>query len=249
MNDRRVALLTGATGGIGRVTAARLAGLGYAIAAHYAHRVEQAQTLLRSLPGSGHVAVRSDLADANAPARLVEEVISTFGHIDLLVNNAGIYVSHDPNTTDHRTWQSAWHTTLAVNLLAPAHLVFSALPHFPARGGKIINVSSRGAYRGEPEAPAYGASKGGLNSMTQSLARALGSRGIMVYGVAPGWVETDMAEPYLSGAGGDEIRAQSPLARVARPEEIAATIAFLAGDDTDYLTGAVIDVNGASYLR
>lgn len=136
-----------------------------------------------------------------------------------------------------------------MNLVAAADLAFCALPLFPAAGGKIINVSSRGAYRGEPDSPAYGASKAGLNSLTQSLARALGGRGILVYGVAPGWIETDMAAAHLHGPKGDEIRAQSPLNRAARPDEVANVIAFLAGADTDYLTGAIIDVNGASYFR
>ena len=116
-------------------------------------------------------------------------------------------------------------------------------------GGKIVNVSSRGAFRGEPDAPAYGASKAGLNSFSQSMAKALAPRNILVYCVAPGWVATDMATPHLAGAAGDAIRAQSPLNRVAAPEEIARTVVFLAGPGTDYLTGCVVDINGASYLR
>jgi NAD(P)-dependent dehydrogenase (short-subunit alcohol dehydrogenase family) len=116
-------------------------------------------------------------------------------------------------------------------------------------GGRIIAISSRGAVRGEPEAPAYAASKAGLNAMTQSLARALGGRGVLLYVVAPGWVATDMATAHLDGPEGDAIRAQSPLGRVARPSEIAATVAFLACDDAEYLTGSIVDVFGASYLR
>ncbi|MCH6573537.1 MAG: SDR family oxidoreductase [Proteobacteria bacterium] len=130
-----------------------------------------------------------------------------------------------------------------------------ALPEFrlPAEhddfSRKIINISSRGAFRGEPNAPAYGASKAGLNSMSQSLAQALAGSDIMVYAIAPGFVETEMAFALLDGPDGDAIRAQSPLGRAAKPAEIANTIAFLAGPDTDYLTGTIIDINGASYLR
>jgi NAD(P)-dependent dehydrogenase (short-subunit alcohol dehydrogenase family) len=118
-----------------------------------------------------------------------------------------------------------------------------------AGGGRIVNVSSRGAFRGEPDHPAYGASKAGLNSLGQSMARALGPHGIYVTTVAPGFVETDMAAPFLEGAGGDAIRAQSPLNRAATPEEVARVVVFLATPGAEYLTGAVVDVNGASYLR
>jgi 3-oxoacyl-[acyl-carrier protein] reductase len=118
-----------------------------------------------------------------------------------------------------------------------------------AGGGRIVNVSSRGAFRGEPDHPAYGASKAGLNSLGQSMARALGRHGIYVTTVAPGYVETDMAAPFLEGPRGDAIRAQSPLGRVATPEEVARVVVFLATPGAESTTGAVVDVNGASYLR
>ncbi len=116
-------------------------------------------------------------------------------------------------------------------------------------GGKIINITSRGAFRGEPNAPAYGASKAGLNAFSQSMAQALAPNNIFIYAVAPGFVETDMAASVLDGPEGDAIRSQSPLDRVARPEEVARVVLFLAGRGTDYLTGGIIDVNGASYMR
>jgi len=118
-----------------------------------------------------------------------------------------------------------------------------------AGGGRIVNVSSRGAFRGEPDGPAYGASKAGLNAMGQSLAKALGGRGVYVFTVAPGFVETEMAEPFLAGPKGDFLRGESPLGRVARPEEVARTILFLASEGAEFLTGGIVDVNGASYLR
>jgi NAD(P)-dependent dehydrogenase (short-subunit alcohol dehydrogenase family) len=116
-------------------------------------------------------------------------------------------------------------------------------------GGRIVNVSSRGAFRGEPRCPAYGASKAGLNAMTQSLAQHVASLGIFVGAVAPGFVETDMAKTSLQGPDGDAIRHQSPLGRVARPEEVAHAVLFLASPGAEFSTGAIIDVNGASYLR
>ena len=116
-------------------------------------------------------------------------------------------------------------------------------------GGKIINITSRGAFRGEPNAPAYGASKAGLNAMSQSLAQYLAPYNIFVGVVAPGFVETDMARDYLEGAGGEAIRNQSPLQRVAQPEEVAYPVLFLASEGAEWLTGAILDANGASYLR
>jgi NAD(P)-dependent dehydrogenase (short-subunit alcohol dehydrogenase family) len=117
------------------------------------------------------------------------------------------------------------------------------------RGGRIVNVSSRGAFRGEPENPAYGASKAGLVSLAQSLARSLGPRGIAVTTVAPGFTETDMAESALRGAEGERRRAESPLGRVAKPDEVAAAILYLASPEAEFVTGTVLDVNGASFLR
>jgi len=247
--SRRVALVTGASRGIGRAAAQRLAEAGYRVAVHYGRRRDDARSVAESLAGAGHETFGADLADPAAVGGLVQRVVDACGGIDLLVNNAGVFLDHDPNRVDLAAWRAAWRQTLAVNLVAAADLAFCCVPHFPVTGGKIINVSSRGAYRGEPESPAYGASKAGMNSLTQSLAKALGGRGIMVYGVAPGWVETDMAAAHLQGPGGDAIRGQSPLNRAARPAEVANTIAFLAGADTDFLSGAIIDVNGASYFR
>jgi NAD(P)-dependent dehydrogenase (short-subunit alcohol dehydrogenase family) len=124
------------------------------------------------------------------------------------------------------------------------------VPHLLARGGgAVVNVSSRGAFRGEPECPAYGASKAGLNAFGQSMAQALAPHGISVGTVAPGFVDTEMAREALTGARGDEVRAQSPTGRVARPEEVAAAVVWLASTEARFSTGTIIDVNGASYLR
>jgi 3-oxoacyl-[acyl-carrier protein] reductase len=126
----------------------------------------------------------------------------------------------------------------------------AVVPHMVAAGrGRIVNISSRGAFRGEPDHPAYGASKAGLNSLGQSMAQALGPHGIYVTTVAPGFVETEMAAPFLDSAAGDAIRAQSPLNRAATPQEIARVVVFLATPGAESTTGAIVDVNGASYLR
>ncbi len=244
------ALITGASGGIGRAAAGALAKKGARLALHANSNRKNLDSLLAALPGNDHVALTADLTEPDECRRLISATEDGIGGIDLLVNNAGVFFDHPPLGTDSLEWHRSWQQTLAVNLLAPAILCHSAAAIMAKNGGgKIINISSRGAFRGEPDAPAYGASKAGLNSMSQSLAQALAGSNIMVFAIAPGFVETDMAFALLDGSDGDAIRAQSPLGRAAKPEEIAATIAFLAGPDTDYLTGTIIDINGASYLR
>jgi NAD(P)-dependent dehydrogenase (short-subunit alcohol dehydrogenase family) len=150
----------------------------------------------------------------------------------------------------YQEWQAAWQATLGVNLVGAANVTWCAVQHMIAGGGgRIVNVSSRGAFRGEPGQPAYGASKAGLNAFGQSLARALAPYGIAVASVAPGYVDTDMATSHLSGPEGDAIRAQSPFGRVAQPEEIAAAVVYLASPEAEWASGAIVDLSGASYLR
>jgi NAD(P)-dependent dehydrogenase (short-subunit alcohol dehydrogenase family) len=246
----QVALVTGASRGLGRAVAQLLAARGATIAVHYQHRCDAAEETMASLAAAGHALFSTDLAVPHEVAQLVPCVLARLGRLDMLVNNAGIYESHPPLATTGEEWRTAWERTLQVNLLAPAVLCHAAARMMHGRGGgRIVNVTSRGAYRGEPDAPAYGAAKAGLNALTGSLARALAPHRIFVFAVAPGWIETDMAAPHLGGPGGDEIRAQSPLGRAATAEEIARVVAFLAGEGNDYLTGSVVDANGASYLR
>ena len=170
--------------------------------------------------------------------------------LDIVVNNAGIFEEHRPDSVGFEEWQSAWQKTIDVNLIGPANICYFAAQHMmTSGGGRIVNVSSRGAFRGEPTSPAYAASKAGVNALSQSLAIALVPHGIFVGVVAPGFVETDMVADLLSRPEGDSIRAQSPLGRVARPEEVANAVLFLASEGAEFTTGTIIDVNGASYLR
>lgn len=246
----KVALVTGASRGIGRSIASQFAEVGARVAIHYHRDRSAAEGTIASLPGSSHQLFQADLGDGSAARVLVESVISQMGQIDILVNNAGIFEKHRLADVNYQEWLEAWDRTLAVNLLGPANITYWVARHMIGRGGgRIVNVSSRGAFRGEPEAPAYGASKAGLNAMSQSLAQALAPYGIFVYVVAPGWVDTDMAADSLASPTGDDIREQSPLGRVARPEEVAKTVLFLSSEGTDFLTGCIVDVNGASYLR
>ena len=246
----RRALVTGASRGIGRAIAQAFAEQGAIVALGFRRNRGAADETLASLAGEGHVVVQADVATGQGARLLVEDAISALGGIDILVNNAGVFIEHKIADVDFDTWQDAWSATLATNLIGPANVCHAAAQHMIRQGsGRIINVSSRGAFRGEPDAPAYGASKAGLNAMSQSLAIALAPHGIFVGVVAPGFVETGMATSSLEGAGGDAIRRQSPLGRVARPAEVANAVLFLAGEGIDFATGAIIDVNGASYLR
>ena len=244
------ALVTGASRGIGRACAEALAEAGFQVALHFHREEAAAAALAGSLPGGPHPVFQADLGEAEAASLLVEQAASALGGLELLVNNAGIYAEHPPLSSAPADWRRAWERTLAVNLLAPALLCQAAAQRMAAAGGgRIVNISSRGAWRGEPTAPAYGASKAGLNALGQSLALALAPAGVLVFTVAPGWVDTDMAAEYLGSAGGAAVRAQSPLNRVATAAEIAATVLWLATEAPAFATGAIVDVNGASYLR
>jgi NAD(P)-dependent dehydrogenase (short-subunit alcohol dehydrogenase family) len=260
-------LVTGASRGIGRAIARLLAARGVRVALHY-HANEAAAAAARSdLAGAGHALCRGDLTDAAATARVWREAASALGRIDILVNNAGLFLDHPPLQTHYEAWNAAWHTTLAANLVAPANLSLLAAqamagqtpaagagagsaPDAPAWGrGRIVNISSRGAFRGEPDAPAYGASKAGLNALSQSLAKALAPAAVYVYCLAPGFVETDMAAAIMAGPGGPDILAQHPLGRISLPVEVAQAAVFCALDAPPAMTGSILDVNGASYLR
>jgi len=249
MTDRAV-LVTGGSRGIGLAIVRAFADLGDRVAVHHRDSAGRAAEIAAGLPGSGHTAVQADLADPEAVRVAVDRAADTLGGLDVLVNNAGIYVEHRLARTSYEQWQAAWRDVIGVNLTGAANVTWCAVQHMIAGGGgRIINVSSRGAFRGEPRHPAYGASKAGLNSLGQSLARDLAPYGIAVAGVAPGYVETDMAAAHLAGPEGDAIRAQSPFGRVARPDEIAAAVVYLASPAAEWASGAILDLNGASYLR
>ncbi len=253
----KVVLITGSSRGIGRSTAQLFAARGARVAVHYHRNREAAEETLRSLDGNddpagrGHIIARGDLADPGEVAALVDDVVGRMGRIDVLVNNAAIYEDHPLAEVSYETWQASWRATLDTNVLGAANMCYCVARHMIERGqgGRIVNVSSRGAFRGEPTGPAYGASKAALNSMSQSLAKYLAPYNISVGVVAPGFVETEMAREALTGQSGIDIRAQSPFNRVARPPEVAYAVLFLASEGAEFMTGAIIDVNGASYLR
>ena len=248
--ERLSALVTGASRGIGRQIALHLAAKGVRVGVHYRQNKAAAQAVVKAMPGTGHTIFQADMGDPKQVARLWNSARRRFGTIDIVVNNAAVHGQHPPLTTDYKTWRSSWDRIIAADLKGPADLCyFAARAMSESGGGRIVNISSRGAFRGEPDSPAYGASKAGINALSQSLAKALAPHGVLVYCIAPGWVETEMAAPLLAGPGGAEIRAQHPLGRVTHAGEVALAAVFCALDAPAAMTGSIIDVNGASYLR
>lgn len=245
----QVALVTGASRGIGRAIAVALAQRGLKVIGT-ATSESGAQSISEGLSSfEGCKGIVLNVTDAAGVDAAVDAIIKEHGALHVLVNNAGIYEKRPFADLSYDDWLAHWHVNIQTNLLGAANAAFCTARHMMQHGGgRIVNVSSRGAFRGEPDSPAYGAAKAGMNAMSQSLAKALAPYNIIVTAVAPGWVETDMAAEHLAQRG-DEMRQQSPLGRIAQPEEIARAVLFLASEGTDFLTGAIVDINGASYLR
>lgn len=225
-------LLTGASRGIGAAIAAAF-----------------------STPDVRLVALSSkhgDLADAETPARLWDNALARLdGRIDVLVNNAGVFEAN-PIDADDDAWMAGWERTMRINLTASADLCRRAVLHWQERGssGRIVNIASRAAYRGDSPAHwHYAASKAGMVAMTKTIARGYAKDGILAFAICPGFTMTGMADDYLASRGGDKLLADIPLGRVAMPEEIAEMARWCALDAPSSMTGAVLDANGASYVR
>lgn|SRR5258706_2210503 len=206
-----------------------------------------------SLVGHGTASgIPADFADPAAPQMLWQTALDRLdGRIDVLINNAGVFESN-PLDRPHDEWVADWERTMRVNLTASAELSRLAVRHWQDResGGRIVNIASRAAYRGDSPAHwHYAASKAGMVAMTKSIARAYAAEGILAFAICPGFTMTGMAEEYLSSRGGEKLFADIPLGRVAAPEEVATAARFLALEAPASMTGGVIDVNGASYVR
>ncbi len=232
-------LITGSTRGIGAAALEQL-------------ERQDARVIGHGTLGDGANQLAADLSQRGAAEALWEQALQRLdGRIDVLVNNAGIY---EPVSIGESAeiWRERWARTMQVNLHASADLCRLAISHFRSRagGGRIVNVASRAAYRGDsPEHWHYAASKAGMIGMTKSIARGYAGEGILAFAVAPGFTMTGMAEDYVSSRGGDKLLAEIPLGRVAMPEEVANAIAYLALSAPASMTGAVLDINGASYVR
>ena len=242
-------LITGASGGVGRVLVERVAALGARPVIHYAHNRDSAEELLASIGGTGLV-VQADLADPLEATSLWTRSERACGRLHALINNAGIRAT--THIEDHLTdWQRAWETDVRINLLAPADLCRSAISHFRQHGGgRIINIASRAAQRGytEDHMP-YGASKAGLINLTKSIARNFGKDGIIAIAIAPGFVRTDMAEDFIREKGREAAVGDIPIGEMVEPSELADLVALTLAGSQRSLSGATLDMNGASYIR
>lgn len=235
----KFALVTGSSRGIGAAIAARLRARGLTVIGH-ATRAVDADT------------IAADLTDPAAPARIWDAALErTGGRIDVLVNNAGQFLANPIEASDI-AWLDAWEDGLRINLTAAAELSRFAVRHWLAEGraGRLVHIASRAGHRGDSPAHwHYAAAKGGMLAMHKTIARAYAREGILSYAVAPGFTDTSMADDYLASRGGAGLLADIPLGRVAEPDEIAAIAEFCALDAPPSMTGAVLDANGASYVR
>ncbi|AZS75080.1 3-oxoacyl-ACP reductase [Streptomyces lydicus] len=243
----RAVLVTGASRGIGRAVAEIFAEHGDRVALHYASRRAAAEEAFAGLAGSGHVLVQGDVSTPEGAAALVDAAVDGLGGVDVLVNNAAANVAHPLDRTSFEDWQHAWRQVVDVNLLGAAHISYCAARNMIEREveGRIVNIGSRGAFRGEPDHPAYGASKAALHAMGQSLAVHLAPYGIGVASVAPGFVATERVADRLT----EDVQQQSPFGRVAAPRDVASAVHYLASPEALWSSGTVLDVNGASHLR
>lgn len=247
--EDQVILITGASRGIGAGIARALAKSRASLALHYGKNREKAEMLAQETGGKSR-AFGADLRDPMACKELFASVLAHYGRVDCLINNAGIAIRTEEGK-DFATWLQAWQDSLQVNLLASAILAREAIAHFRERkGGRLIFISSRAAFRGDtPDFMAYAASKGGMVSLSRSIARGYGKEGIKSFLIAPGFIKTDMAQQFIDEYGEKFILDDLALSELTLPKDLAPTLVFLASGYMDHATGATIDINAGSYVH
>ena len=250
--EGRVVLLTGASGGIGSVTARLLLERGAHLIAHYGGNREGAEAACAGAPPERVLLLQADLEQPQATRELWRQALAWQGHVDVVIANAAVAISM-PFDGEDREWDAGWERTLRTNVIAPANIVRAALPHFlERRHGVLVTISSWAAQRGSalPPHTAYAASKAALHNFTQSIARNHTGDGVLAYIVAPGIVATPMAELSARARGGVEaVNAMLPLGEMVPPREVAELVAYLASGTVRHLAGATLDVNGAANIR
>jgi len=246
----RIALVTGGSRGIGKAIVETLVGAGGRVILQYGRSTAAALEIAERLGPDRCFPVAADLNSAEAIPQLWEQALGWRGRIDVLVNNASTRLN-TPAEADYATWDHDWLEVLRVNLISPAHLCRLAVGHFAGLGGgRIINVASRPAFRGDtPTAIHDGAAKGGLVSLTRSIARWHGKSNVLAYTVVPGMIRTQQLDEFVDLYGEDYAKHDIPLGEFGEPQDIANVVAFLASDLARYATGATIDVNGACYVH
>lgn len=244
----KVALVTGGSRGIGAACCRLLARAGCDVAINYRRRADRALAVAKDIEAEGRRAVQvpADVMNPLQVSVIVERVVRDLGGLDILVNNAGIWVEGAIETLTDADWARM----IGVNLSGSFHLCRAAVPAMRARGGgSIVNVTSTAGQRGEAFHAHYAASKGGILALTKSLAVELAPHGIRVNAVSPGWIRTDMTEPFLTPERiGDSLKEPIPLGRPGMPEDVAGPVVFLCSNLAAHITGATINVNGGAVL-
>lgn len=243
----KIILVTGASRGIGKAIAIALGKSGARVAVHYYQNKSEAESIAEKI-GNKSKAFQANLEDADSCEQLFSNVMQEFGHLDVLINNAGIFLM---SPIESETWINDWNKTLNTNLRSAGILSRLALLHFQSRsGGRIINISSRAAFRGDdPEHLAYAASKAGMVALTKTIARGYGKDGITSFVVAPGWVKTDMNKETIDRHGEDSITADLALNELTETKDLAPMLVLLASGLADHATGTTIDINAGSYAH
>jgi len=247
--DGKTVLITGASRGIGRECAVRMADAGARVAVNYNRSEAEAHAIVAQIGGDRAFAVRANVGDAKEVKSMIDAVVDRWQRLDVFVNNAAIFDLNRFEDDDYDAWQRGWQQTFDVNVFGAANASFLAMHVMRKHGsGKIINVSSRAAFRGETEFADYGASKAALVNLTRSIARACAKDNIVASCVAPGFILTEMAKSEID-AHYEDIVNQIPLRRVGTVGDVASVILFLASPMADYLNGVTIDVNGGSWFH
>jgi NAD(P)-dependent dehydrogenase (short-subunit alcohol dehydrogenase family) len=253
--ERNVVLLTGGSRGIGAATVRAFHAAGARVTFTYVRDEAAARALVVELGPERIACERIDVGDPDALPGLVERCVARYGRLDTLVNNAAVFADNPFDRDDYAAWRANWERTFAVNVSGAANLAFLGMRAMrrnkpDARGtrGRIINIASRAAHRGELTFADYGASKAALVNLGKSIARGCAADGIVAFSVAPGFIATEMATDAIATYGA-AIRAEIPSGRIGTPDDVAPTVVFLASGAADYATGQTIDLNGASYVR
>lgn len=245
----KIILVTGSSSGIGREIARHLARANATVAVHYNRQGADAEDLVKEL-GNNSRCFQADMSSEEQCFKLYEKVINTYGKTDVLVNNAGVFI-HSPIISENEQWLDIWNKTQAVNLTAAAILSKLCITDFiDNSGGIIVFISSRAAGRGETEDfLAYAASKGGMDSLSRSIARSFGKYNIKSFTIAPGFVRTRMSDTYINSIGEKQLIKELSLNRLTEPKDIAPLVVLIAAGLLDHATGTTIDINGGSYIR
>jgi NAD(P)-dependent dehydrogenase (short-subunit alcohol dehydrogenase family) len=244
-----VVLITGASRGIGKAAALLVGEAGAHVAVNYVRAEGDANEVVETIGRERAIAIQGDVAEPQSVDAMITAVVKRFGRLDVLVNNAATFELNPFDGDDYDTWQRGWRRTFDLNVFGAANAAFLAMRSMRRTGGgRIINVASRAAFRGETEFADYGASKAALVNLTRSIARGCAKDNIIASCVAPGFIETEMARSELEKHRA-EIEAQIPLGRVGTPEDVASVILFLASPMANYLNGVTVDVNGGSWFQ